>query len=93
MDTVVVDGIEMKAYAIPTPHTVILVIRAEKGLLGCGYISLAPAEKLHDALAVVTGVSSCEDMLAAEVRQVSEAARELGIVPGMTGREALLKLS
>lgn len=93
MDTIVVDGIEMKAYTIPTPHTVILVIRAAKGLLGCGYISLAPAEKLHDALAIVTGVSSYDDMLAAEIRQVSGAARELGIVPGMTGKEALLKLS
>lgn len=71
----------------------LLVIRAEKGLLGCGYLSLAAAEKFGHALAIVRGVASFEDMLAAEVQEVSAAAAALGVRPGMTGKEALAAMA
>lgn len=67
----------------------LLVIRAEKGILGCGYLSLGAAEKFGHALAIVRGVASFDDMLAAAVQEVSAAAEALGVRPGMTGREAL----
>ena len=68
----------------------ILLIKATKGALGCGYINLVAAEKFNHALAIVSGVSTYDDMLLAEVKSVSPAAEALGIKPGMTGREALL---
>jgi uncharacterized protein YunC (DUF1805 family) len=37
-------------------------------------------------------VKSLEDMLKAQVVEVTEMAKELGIEPGMTGREALDKM-
>ena len=46
----------------------ILLIKAGKGALGCGYINMAAAEKFNHALAIVSGVASYEDMLAAEVK-------------------------
>ena len=46
------------------------------------------ADRVGHALAVVSGVKSFDDMLAANVREVSAAAAALGIAPGMTGRAA-----
>ena len=71
----------------------ILLIKAGKGALGCGYINMAAAEKFNHALAIVSGVASYEDMLAAEVKSVSPAAEALGVKTGMTGREALLLMA
>lgn len=92
MDTVELDGNKLDAIAFATQNTKILVIRAAHGLLGCGYISPETAAKVGDALAVVSGVASYEDMLRASVKAVSPAAEARGVRPGMTGRDALLKM-
>ena len=92
MDTVQLDGNKLDAITFATQNTKILVIRAPRGLLGCGYISTETAAKVGDALAVVSGVANYEDMLHASVKAVSPAAEALGIRPGMTGRDALLKM-
>lgn len=70
----------------------LLLIKGEKGYLGCGYFSLDAANNAGDALAMVKGVTSFDDMLNAEVKEVSEKARELGVKEGMKGREALMRL-
>jgi uncharacterized protein YunC (DUF1805 family) len=70
----------------------LLVIRAEKGFLMCGYLNVSAAESLGDAAAKVKGVQNFEDMLKAQVVEVTQQARELGIESGMTGREALEKM-
>ena len=92
MDTVQLDGNSLDAITFATQNTRILVIRAAHGLLGCGYISAETAAKVGDALAVVSGVANYDDMLNATVKAVSPAAEALGIRPGMTGRDALLKM-
>ena len=43
-------------------------------------------------MAVVRGVASFDDMMNAKVQEVSEKAAELGINPGISGREALEKM-
>ena len=70
----------------------LLVIRAEKGFLMCGYLNVSAAETLGDTAAKVKGVQSFEDMLKAPVVEVTKLARELGIEPGMTGGETLEKM-
>ena len=92
MDSVRLDGSTLDAITFATQNTKILVIRAARGLLGCGYISTDTAAKVGDALAVVSGVSGYDDMLRASVKAVSPAAEALGVRPGMTGRDALLKM-
>ncbi|MEM7477245.1 MAG: DUF1805 domain-containing protein [Planctomycetota bacterium] len=67
----------------------LLVISGEKGCLTCGYLSMASFERNGDAAAMVRGVDTFEDMLVAEVREVSSLAEQLGAQPGMTGAEAL----
>ena len=91
-DKIILDGNQFDGYAIPSGNTFILVIKGKNGFLGCGYISLETAEKVGDAVAIVSGVKNFEEMLTAKVKAVSAAAAALGITAGMTGREALLKL-
>ena len=81
-----------EGYSIVLPKSTLLLIRGQHGVLGCGYFRVETADRTGDALAVVTGVKSCDEMLTAEVRQVSAAAAELGVRPGMSGREALLRM-
>lgn len=53
----------------------LLLIKGEKGYLGCGYFSLDAANNVGDALAIVRGVFSFDDMLDAEVKEVSQKAK------------------
>lgn len=92
-ETIFLDGSQFDGYAIPSGNTFILVIKAKNGLLGCGYISLDTAERVGDAVAIVSGVKNFDDMLNAQVKSVSSAAAKLGVVPGMSGRDALLKMT
>ena len=91
-DTIILDGTPFDGYAIPSGNTFILVIKAGNGFLGCGYISLETAEKVGDAVAIVCGVKNFDDMLNAQVKNVSSAAAKFGVEPGMSGRDALLKM-
>ena len=93
MDTVTINGQLLDAVAFPTEHSVVLMIRGKKGLLGCGYLSVATADKTGDAVAIVSGVKNYDDMLKANVKAVSAAAAALGVAAGMTGKEALEKFS
>ena len=71
----------------------LVMIFAEKGFVACGYLNIETAEKLGDALALVTGVKTFDDVLNAQIIKVSSKAREFGITEGMTGRKALELLS
>ena len=92
MEKVNLDGNILEGYSIPTANTVILIVKARRGFLGCGYLSAATADKVGDAAVIVSGVKNFEDMLAARVKAVSAAAAALGVTLEMNGREALLKL-
>ena len=70
----------------------LLVIRAKKGFIMCGYLNMDMANKLGDVAIRVIGVKSFEDVLNAKAVDVSEAAKKLGIAAGMTGRDALNKM-
>ena len=92
MQEINLEGHLLEGYAIPTANTVVLLIKAKRGFLGCGYFSLATADKVGDAAVIVSGVKNLDEMLAAKVKGVSAAAAALGVTTEMTGREALLKL-
>jgi len=93
MEKIIIDGREFAGFAAATPNTKVLFILGGGGFLGCGYFSIETADKVGDAVAIVTGVKSFDDMLAAQVKLVSAAAAARGIRTGMTGREALLLLA
>jgi len=73
-------------------HAPLLVIRAKKGFVMCGYLNMEMANKLEDVAVRVTGVKSFEDVLNAKAVEVSIAAKKLGINAGMTGKETLNRM-
>lgn len=70
----------------------LLVMKAPKGILGCGYINVETCNKTGEACAIVTGVNTFDDMRKAKVVAASNKAVELGIQVGETGQAALDKL-
>ncbi len=73
-------------------HAPLLVIRAGRGFVMCGYLNMDIADKLGDVAVRVTGVRTFEDVLNAKAQDVSEAAKKLGITAGMPAKEALNKM-
>jgi uncharacterized protein YunC (DUF1805 family) len=84
------DAFEKFQVALKSP---LLVIKAPKGVMGCGYLNIETFNRTGEAAVIVRGVNTHEDMLKAKVAAVSEAARALGIEVGVTGAEALEKMS
>ena len=80
------DEFETTTHQLQRP---LLVVSGKRGVLACGYLSLEALEKNGDAAAIVRGVSTHSDMLVASVQDVTRQARQLGVVPGMSGKEAL----
>jgi uncharacterized protein YunC (DUF1805 family) len=78
---------------VKLPNADFLLILGSKGYIMCGYLNMETAEKKGDAAAMVTGVSSFEDVLAAKIVCVSSKGRVLGVREGMTGKDALAILS
>jgi len=75
---------------LPTEHSVILLVQGSRANLGCGYFSMAAAQKMGDRFAVARGVGSIPELLSASVAEASPAAAACGVVPGMNCQEALL---
>ena len=82
-----------EAYRIATGKANLLLIKGQKGFLGCGYFNIEVADKIGEAAALVTGVKNFGDMLNAKVFAVSVAAQVLGVKVGDSGQEALEKLT
>ena len=52
----------------------LLIQRGRQGMLACGYINIATTNKTGEACAIVRGVNDFEDMLEADIVEVSEQA-------------------
>jgi uncharacterized protein YunC (DUF1805 family) len=89
METIEIDGEAYRGVNLPTEHSALLVIQGARGFIGCGYIKIETADKLNEAVALVTKVRSYDDMLNTPVIAVSEKARAIGIEVGVQGSEAL----
>ena len=67
----------------------LLLIKADKGFVMCGYLDMETADVLGDVAVKVKGVSTFDDVLGAAVVGATQPAIRLGIKIGMTGKEAL----
>ncbi len=70
----------------------LLLVIGEKGWLACGYMSTSTPDKTGEAAAIVSGVKTFDELLDKGIVWASIKARELGIIEGMKGRDALEKL-
>lgn len=93
MEKIIIDAKNFEAWRIPTESATILLIKATHGFIGCGYFDIATANKLQEHVCIVTGVKTFDDMLEAEIIKCSDSAEAIGIRVGMSGRDALLRLS
>lgn len=86
IDKTVFQGLE-----VPLPKAPLVLVHGDKGFVMCGYLNIETADKLGVACALVRGVSTVDDLLAAQIQGVSKEAVSKGIKLGMTGKEALRK--
>ncbi|MCX8182490.1 MAG: YunC family protein [Candidatus Methanomethyliaceae archaeon] len=67
----------------------LILIRGRKGVIFCGYLNPEVAERVGLAAAIVSGVKTFEEILEKPVVYSTKKAKELGIKPGISGKEAL----
>jgi uncharacterized protein YunC (DUF1805 family) len=77
-------GLDREIISLEAP---LLIVKAPKGFIGCGYINVNAC--LDEACATVNGVNTHDEMLTATISAVSKDAKKLGINVGMSGAEAV----
>jgi uncharacterized protein YunC (DUF1805 family) len=70
----------------------LLLIKGEKGIVMCGYLSLEVAEQIGLVAAIVSGVNSFSDVLNASIKKSTIKAKEIGVEPGKKVKEVISKL-
>ena len=71
----------------------IVLIEGNKGFVMCGYLNIDSAESLGAAAAVISGVSSWEDILNAKIKTSTTKAKALGLEPGKVVRDVIAALA
>jgi uncharacterized protein YunC (DUF1805 family) len=70
----------------------LILITVKRGYVMCGYLNIASANKIGDIAGRVTGVKTFDDVLNADVVEVSENAKQAGLKEGMKAKEFLNNL-
>src|SRR5690348_13973924 len=91
MDKGLAVGIEVKL-----PKTTLIVVTTDKGYIMCGALDIQLLnERLKDRQIIAAravGVRTIEQLLEAPLESVTDGALELGIEPGMKGKDAIAKM-
>ncbi|PYZ95749.1 hypothetical protein CR205_15265 [Alteribacter lacisalsi] len=92
-----IEGKPFTAVTVKLPKTNFMAVTNEAGYIMCGALDVALLnEKLASRKIIAgraVGVRTIEDLLDAPLESVTYEAEALGIHKGMTGRDALLKMS
>ncbi len=81
-------------YVIPLGPVNLVNVVTDIGMVGCGAFDVAALDHFGYPAARVkatrgTAVATVDDLLVAEVKDANAAASKLGVMVGMSGREAL----
>jgi uncharacterized protein YunC (DUF1805 family) len=91
-----VEGHTVIGVHVELPKTNLIAIKTDIGYIMCGALDVALLnEKLAEREIIAgrsVGVRSLDDLMNFPLESVTFKAREMGIVPGMSGREALLRM-
>lgn len=89
------EGIAL-AITVQLPKTSLLAVTTEKGYIMCGALDIALLNERLSSRGIIAGravgVRTIEELLDAPLESVTTAAEEIGIVAGMTGRDAIRKM-
>lgn len=95
MTPVEIEGKMATGITVELPKTRLLAVSTEKGYIMCGALDVQLLNtRLADRNIIAgraIGVRTLDDLLAAPLFDVTDAARQLGVEPGMSGREALAR--
>jgi uncharacterized protein YunC (DUF1805 family) len=84
------------AIEVHLPKTNLLIITTDNGYIMCGALDVALLnERLRDReiiAARATGVRTIHELLDSPLESVTHTAEQLGVYPGMTGRDAILRM-
>ena len=86
-------------YIIPLGPVNLVAVVTDTGMVGCGAFDVDALEKFGYPAARVRpaggapSIDTVEDLLRGEIKGVNRYAHERGVAVGMTGREALDRLS
>ncbi len=80
-------------YTLPLGGVNLVIVQADKGVVCCAAVDVHLLDKFGVAGASLSGVSSVEDILNGAVQTVNQTAEVLGIKPGLSGREALERMT
>ncbi len=96
MTPIVIDGNQFTAITMALPKTNFMAVTNEKGYIMCGALDVGLLnEKLKDRGIIAgraVGVRTIEQLLEAPLESVTYEAEKYGIVAGMAGKDALLKM-
>ncbi|QUG40274.1 DUF1805 domain-containing protein [Psychrobacillus sp. INOP01] len=96
LEPINIEGHTFLSISVELPKTNLLVVTSDKGYIMCGALDVALLnEKLKDRKVVAgraVGVKTISQLLDAPLESITYEAEELGIIQGMIGREALLKM-
>lgn len=89
---------EGKGFVIALGSVNLVGVVAARGMVGCGAIDVAALDRFGYPAARVRpcsgpSISTVADLLGGIVKDANNAAQQLGIIPGMSGKEALDILS
>jgi uncharacterized protein YunC (DUF1805 family) len=96
MNPVILDGFTALAIEVKLPKTTLLMVSTDKGYIMCGALDVGLLNerlKGRQVLAArAVGVRTIEELLEAPLESVTYEAERIGIVPGMKGKEAVLRM-
>jgi len=80
-------AVEALAFSLTDKN--LIVLRGSRGYIMCGYLNLEAAEKFNDVAVKITGVSTIDDALKANVVSCTKTAKDLGIAVGQPIQDVL----
>ncbi|OAB43214.1 YunC family protein [Paenibacillus glacialis] len=93
---IVIEGISVTGVEVKLPKTTLLTINTSKGYIMCGALDIGLLnERLSDRQIIAgraVGVRTLQELLDAPLESVTYEAEKLGITPGITGKDALIKM-
>lgn len=96
LEPIVIEGKAFNATTVALPKTTLLVVSNDKGYIMCGALDVGLLnDKLKDRNILAgraTGVKTIDQLLEAPLESVTLYAEQKGIVAGMKGKDALLKM-
>ena len=95
--TIQLDGHEFTAVSVSLPKTTLLTVSNDNGYIMCGALDVGLLNRLLADRGIVagraTGVKTIDELISAPLESVTIEAEKQGITSGMTGKQALLRMT